>query len=172
MREAPDSPTAWLVAIGAAVLLIGVLWLGARLRRRAMAAHAAERDWSFSASEPSLVDRFTEWPFGEGRSPEALDVVHTSVAGREVLCFEYAWNAVGAAGSAHLGPWERGVVAVVLGDEATEVGPRLVGQRLLPDGEPGHRDGDAVVFVHPERLLPEQVDAALTRLEALLGSAT
>ncbi len=76
------------------IAIIGAVIFGfvqAKRRREAMAAFAASRGWTYSESDPTLVDRFEGEPFGVGEDREATNVLRGTAHGRPMVAFDYSY---------------------------------------------------------------------------------
>jgi hypothetical protein len=102
--------------------------------RRALAALAEQRGWTFTASDDSWTAAFPGTPFGTGRRRRARNVLYGVVDGRETVAFEYSFSTVSGDGNGNQqARTHRFAVAAVLLPEAVptvELGPRTVLSRL------------------------------------------
>jgi len=94
-----STPSLILVVIVALVILTIVRRVLAERRKRAIAAFAAERELTYEAVDPSLVDRFQGSPFGRGYAQRATNVVHGTHEGRHVVIFDYHFRVRSSSGS-------------------------------------------------------------------------
>lgn len=92
-------PVLVLVILGVLVVMTVVNRVLAERRRRAMTAFAAERELTYEARDPSLVDRFRGSPFGRGYDRRATNVVHGTHEGRHVVAFDYHFRVRSSRGS-------------------------------------------------------------------------
>jgi len=61
-------------------------------RQASIAAAAAQREWTFVASDPALVDRFPGAPFGQGNDRSATNVLLGRHDGRHFVAFDYDYT--------------------------------------------------------------------------------
>lgn len=92
-------PTLILVILGVLVVMTVVNRVLAERRKRALTAFAAERELTYEARDPSLVDRFRGQPFGRGYGRRATNVVHGRHEGRTVVAFDYHYRVRTSGGS-------------------------------------------------------------------------
>jgi hypothetical protein len=76
-----------VVIVGAVV----VGYLQAKKRREGMSAFAASRGWTYTETDPTLVDRFEGEPFGTGEDREAANVLRGTAHGRPIVVFDYSY---------------------------------------------------------------------------------
>ncbi|GAA4690960.1 hypothetical protein [Nocardioides nanhaiensis] len=93
-----STPSLILVIIGVLVVMTIVNRVLAERRTRAMTTFAAERELTFEARDPSLVDRFHGSPFGRGYARRATNVVHGTHDGRRVVAFDYHFRVRSSSG--------------------------------------------------------------------------
>lgn len=112
-------PLAFLVLAGAAV------WWAmeqARKRRRAFAAYAASRGWTYVAEDPSLVHRFEGAPFGRGFGRRATNVLLGQHDGRAMVAFDYEYSQrTGSGKNRRTSTYHFSVVATHLGVTVPEL---------------------------------------------------
>lgn len=64
----------------------------AERRRHGFAAYAAQREWEYARSDPSLVTRFRGAPFGRGSSRQATNVLRGRHDRRPFVAFDYRYT--------------------------------------------------------------------------------
>ena len=73
------------------VVMIVVGLVQARRRREGLAGLAASRGWTYTRSDPALVDRFEGDPFGRGEDREAVNVLRGTAHARPIVVFDYSY---------------------------------------------------------------------------------
>ncbi len=83
----------WLVVvvIGIPLALVGAWWLQ-RERTERLTAWATAIGWRFEGSDPSLTQRWTGQPFGQGDSRCATEVLRGHFQGMPATSFTYRWT--------------------------------------------------------------------------------
>ena len=86
-----------VLAIAAVVAVAGFSLWRSQVRQKAFAAWAQAAGWTYRASDPSLVDRWSGQPFDQGgRSRRATEVLSGTVTGatgrHEVTSFTYSYT--------------------------------------------------------------------------------
>lgn len=91
-------PALFVLAIVVGLALVGLFAYLEHQRTEAMRAECARRGWTYRRDDPSLVDRWTQGPFGKGHGRRARHVVTGECVGRPFVAFEYSYRESSGAG--------------------------------------------------------------------------
>jgi hypothetical protein len=87
-------------------------------RRSAIAAHAAEREWTHLEEDSSLVGHFPGPPFDQGDDRRVTTVVRGRYDGRDLLAFDHTYETTSGFGSDRRTTWHKhSIVSLSLGAE-------------------------------------------------------
>lgn len=84
-----------LLFVGLALIAVTVLYLSYladKKRREALMRFALSKGWRYAARDDSLISIADGTPFGEGDNRKARNVLSGSVAGFEMLAFDYSYE--------------------------------------------------------------------------------
>jgi hypothetical protein len=80
------------VVVTLMVVIVVVSFVAAKKRREALSALAAQRGWSYAASDDRWVTAFDGVPFGLGHDRRALNVLGGQYDGRAFVAFDYRYS--------------------------------------------------------------------------------
>ena len=92
MLETAAFSVLWLLPLLAVPGLLVLMYLHQRRRQQAFAAWAAQRGWTYAASDAALTALWSGQPFGVGRSRRATEVLSGTFEGMPVTSFTYRWT--------------------------------------------------------------------------------
>jgi hypothetical protein len=82
-----------VLAVGAAAFIALTVfgWWADKRRREQLMAFCRSKGWSFVSEDPTLVDRWTGTPFGQGERRRARQVVTGTDRARAMVAFDYSY---------------------------------------------------------------------------------